>query len=236
MSALDKKQAAAYQTVSERICSGMKIGLGSGTTVSWAIKRIADELQQGKLGDIHVVATSLDTELLCQELGLSVYSMNDAVMNGRLDLCIDGADEVADDGSLIKGGGAAHTREKIVAYSAELFVCMVDQSKIVSQIGGRTPVPLEVLLDALQSVRNYLQSMQVESSIRPAGGKLGPIISDNGHVIIDAHFPKIADPRKLEQELNNIPGVVGHGIFADHPPMYVYIGEEDGNVRVRTPA
>src|SRR5574344_2778968 len=130
----EQKVKAATQAVDTlieegKLFSGMKIGLGTGSTAMPAVKRVAERIKDGTLKDIKAVATSFQTTLACEELGIPVYSMNDRIINGQLDLAIDGADEVGPDNSLIKGGGAALLREKIIAYKAQTFVIVADESK-----------------------------------------------------------------------------------------------------------
>ena len=143
-----------------------------------------------------------------------------------IDLSVDGADEVDSNFNLIKGGGAAHTKEKIVDYAAKEFIVIVDESKCVEELGN-FPVPVEVLPDASRMVIQALEDMGAECEIRMAQRKDGPVITDNGNFVIDAKFDKIESPAHLEIDLNAIPGVVENGIFSQMVDK-VIVGTEDG--------
>ena len=143
-----------------------------------------------------------------------------------IDLSVDGADEVDGDFNLIKGGGAAHTKEKIVDYAAKDFIVIVDESKVVGEL-GTFPVPVEVIPDASRVLILALDDMGAECEIRMAQRKDGPVITDNGNFVIDAKFSEIASPQHLEIDLNSIPGVVENGIFTQMVDR-VIVGTSDG--------
>ena len=130
-----------------------------------------------------------------------------------IDLAVDGADEVDKDFNLIKGGGAAHTKEKIIDYAAKTFIVIVDESKCVENLGN-FPVPVEVLPDASRMVMQTLEDMGAVCDIRMGQRKDGPVITDNGNFVVDAKFNEILSPAHLEIDLNSIPGVVENGIFS----------------------
>lgn len=203
------KKAAALAAV-ELVPARAVVGLGSGSTVAYAIKEIGERVRQGRL-EVVGVPTSYDTRLLARAEGISLCDPMDV---DRVDIALDGADEVDPVGNAIKGAGAAHVLEKIVAASATRFVVVADESKLVQTLGvGKYPVPVEVLAPALSFVLRRLAALGGKPSVRRGLGKLGPVISDTGHPIIDVHFGPIADAARLDHEINAIPGVVGHGLF-----------------------
>ena len=142
-----------------KIFSGMKIGLGTGSTAMPAVKRLAEYIQKGELKDIKAVVTSFQTQNACQDYGIPVYSLNDRIIDGKLDLAIDGADEVTPDCFCIKGGGAAHVREKLVEYNSDVFVVVADSTKAVDTIGTKFPVPVEIIGEARISVTKALNAL-----------------------------------------------------------------------------
>jgi ribose 5-phosphate isomerase A len=204
-----EKQTAAEEAAA-MVEDGMTLGLGTGTTVAYLLPAL------GARGlRVRCVATSMDTETKARELGLEVVPFEGI---GRLDLAIDGADQVAPDWWLVKGGGGAHTREKVVAAAADRFVVIVSQDKLVPQI--EAPIPLEILLFGLDATVDALsQSGQVV--IRAAWPP-----SPDGGVIADWHGP-VADPEALAALFDSVPGVVGHGLFAPDMVSDVVVGRVD---------
>jgi ribose 5-phosphate isomerase A len=130
-----------------------------------------------------------------------------------VDITVDGADEIDPTGNLVKGGGGAHVMEKLVAAMAKRFVVVADESKPVSVLGARTAVPVEVITPALAFVMQKVRGLRGQAKIRTSNGKLGPVMSDLGHPILDVKFDAIPDAAHLNQRLNAIPGIVGHGLF-----------------------
>jgi ribose 5-phosphate isomerase A len=220
------------------IHNGMKIGLGTGSTAMPAVSRLAEYLRDGRLSGIRAVATSFQTTIACEELGIPVFSMNAREIGGRLDLAIDGADEVTPEKHLIKGGGAALLLEKIVAYNAGRFVIVADQSKAVPHLGTRFALPIEVIAEARVSVTSALAALGASVSLRQGVRKAGPVITDNGNLILDCLWKPNADgtspvnPAELEARINDIVGVVENGFFTRNPPT-VYVAREDGTVDKR---
>lgn len=190
-----------------RVEDGMVVGLGTGSTTHQFIKSLAERLKEEEL-EVWGIPTSYQSYFLAVELGIPVTTLDEH----RPDLAVDGADEVDPYFNLIKGGGAAHTREKIVDYAARTFLVIVDESKLVEQLGD-FPVPVEVLPGALNMVKEHLESMGGVPRLRMAHMKDGPVISDNNNFILDVQFENIPHPVLLEKELNNIPGVLENGIF-----------------------
>ena len=221
----------AIDTLIEKgyIFSGMKIGLGTGSTAMPAVKRLAEHISNGDLHDIKAVVTSFQTENVCQELGIPVYSMNDKIIGGKLDLAIDGADEVTPDCFCIKGGGAAHVREKIVEYNSKIFVVVADSTKAVETIGTKFPVPVEIIGDARIPVTNALNELGAKCVLREGVRKCGPVITDNGNQILDCTWEKPIDVAVMEDKINGIVGVVENGLFSKNKPI-VFVAKGDGTV------
>src|SRR5574344_20215 len=216
----------------KKIFSGMKIGLGTGSTAMPAVKRISERIKDGTLHDIKAVATSFQTTLACEELDIPVYSMNDRAINGQLDLAIDGADEVGPGNSLIKGGGAALLREKMIAYNAKIFVIVADESKAVSSHGTKFALPVEIIGEARVPVVAKLETLGATCTLREGVRKCGPVITDNGNMIVDCLWDKPVSPEKMEDIINDITGVVECGFFTKNHPL-VFIAHADGSVEER---
>jgi len=193
---------------------GMILGLGSGSTVLAFLEALVDCIHTQKL-KIYGVPTSYDTMFVARDYGLSLLSLQEI---DRVDLAIDGADEVDPQLNVIKGAGGAFTWEKLVAMNATQFLVLIDYRKKSTMLGQNASVPVEVIPLALRQVTNTLSQMGAHPTLRTGSGKLGPVITDFGNFIIDAKFERIPDPHRLEQELNHIPGVVENGIFATKPP------------------
>lgn len=206
--------------------SGMRVGLGTGSTASEAVhalgRRVAEE-------DLHFVgvATSYASERLARELGIPLLHADEV---DRLDLAIDGADEIDPMLNLIKGRGAAHAREKVIASLADEFVVLGDPSKLVDRLGSRAPVPVEVMPMAVNSVLRALERLGAEAVLRAGVRKDGPVVTDQGFWIIDARFGPIPDPEALNRTLHALPGVLDHGLFLGMATLAL-IGEADGSVR-----
>lgn len=224
----------AIDTLIEKglIFSGMKIGLGTGSTAMPAVKRLAEHINSGKLKDIKAVVTSFQTQNACQDYGIPVFSMNDRIIGGQLDLAIDGADEVDPDCNCIKGGGAAHVREKIVEYNAKIFVVIADSSKSVQTIGTKFPIPVEIISEARVPVTNALSALGATAVLREGVRKAGPVITDNGNQILDCTWKEPINVPEMETKINSIVGVVETGLFTQNKPI-VFISKEDGSVEIR---
>jgi ribose 5-phosphate isomerase A len=206
------KQAVAAAAV-DQIRDGMVLGLGSGSTAALMIKALGAKLSGGELTDIVGVTTSFQGEVLAAELGIPLQSLN-AVQ--RIDLAIDGADEVDPNFQLIKGGGACHVQEKLVARRAQRFVVVVDSTKLVERLNLGFLLPVEVLPAAWRQVKSELEVIGAEVELRMAVRKAGPVVTDQGNLVLDLKFPGgIGDPVSLEQEINNIPGVLENGLFVN---------------------
>lgn len=202
-----KKQAA--EKAVEQVQSGMVIGLGTGSTTNFAIKKIAELLQSGKLKDIAGIPTSKATEDLAKSLNIPLTSFYE---KQEIDLTIDGADEVDEELNLIKGGGGALLREKIVAQASKREIIIVDESKLSKKLGEKWAVPIEVLKYCVQLEKKFLESLGAKIELRKdKEGK--PYITDEGNYILDSNFGVINSPKELTQKLEARAGIVEHGIF-----------------------
>ncbi len=224
----------AIDTLIEKglIFSGMKIGLGTGSTAMPAVKRLAEHIQNGDLKDVKAVVTSFQTQNACQDYGIPVYTLNDRIIGGQLDLAIDGADEVDPDCNCIKGGGAAHVREKMVEYNSKIFVVIADSSKSVQTIGTKFPVPVEIIGEARVPVSNALIALGATPVLREGVRKAGPVITDNGNQILDCTWKEPINVPEMEDKIDAITGVVEVGLFTKNKPI-VFISKEDGSVEIR---
>jgi ribose 5-phosphate isomerase A len=206
----DQAQAAAKREAgyraAEMVKPGMVIGLGTGSTVFYAMERLKERIAAGLA--IEGVPTSLQAAMRAREYGIPLTTLDEYPV---IDLAIDGADQVDPAFRLIKGRGAAHTREKCVATAANRFIVVIDESKITRQLDA--PVPVEVIPFAATPVQARLRSMGGSPVIRQGVKKDGPVITDNGNIIIDCSFGAIDRPGDLEQALCCIPGVVDCGLF-----------------------
>jgi ribose 5-phosphate isomerase A len=207
------RRAAAY------VETGMRVGLGTGSTVHWTIVELGDRVRRGEL-EVVCTATSIETHDLAIELGLPVVEPDDI---GALDIAIDGADEVDPALNLTKGGGGAQTREKLVAQMAPRFVVVVDDSKLVPALGP-FGTPLEVLAFAPGVVAARVMALGA-SEVTTRERR-----SDNGNLLCDAFFGSIPDPDHLATELERIPGVVEHGLFRSTMVERVVVARADGTV------
>jgi ribose 5-phosphate isomerase A len=213
------------QAVAESACSlvkdGQVLGLGTGSTVYFLLEELARRILEEEI-EIVCIPTSKETELLARERGIPVGTLEE---HETVSLAIDGADQVSKNLDLIKGGGAAHTREKIVASLAERFVVIVDEGKLSERLS--IPVPVEVLPFSWKAVFRKLEKMKAKVALRYGSGKVGPVVTDNGNYVLDADFGVIEYPRRLEASINLINGVVENGVF---PGMAqeVHVGTRNG--------
>ena len=227
----DRMKQAVAAAATEQIQSGMVVGLGSGSTAALMIQALGAKLKSGELTDVVGVTTSFQGEVLAAELGIPLKSLN-AIE--RIDLAIDGADEVDPAFQLIKGGGACHVQEKLVAVRAERFVVVVDSTKLVDTLNLGFLLPVEVLPGAWRQVQAQLAVMAGTANLRMAVKKAGPVVTDQGNLVLDVKFAgAISDPAALEAAINNLPGVLENGLFVDVTDQ-VLVGEiVEGEPRVR---
>jgi ribose 5-phosphate isomerase A len=207
---LSLKQAAAHRAV-EFVQSGMRVGLGTGSTAVQAMRRLADLIHAGQLHDIVGCATSKATFAEAVRLGIPMMAED---LPHDLDVTIDGADEVDPDLNLIKGAGGALLREKIVAQASRRVVIVVDESKPSPRLGTLRPVPVEVMAFGSKSQWRFLETRAATVALRrDRDGK--PFVTDSGNLIFDCQFGPIADARRLAAELDARAGIAGHGLFID---------------------
>ena len=231
------KEAAGRAAVDTLVKNGMKLGLGTGSTAIHAIRRVGELLARGTLKDIAAFPTSFQSEIECEKLGIPLYPLNSPELSGTLDLTIDGADEVDPLGRLLKGGGGALLIEKIAAYASASYAIVVDESKLVENLGVQFPVPVEVIPEARLTAALALEKLGAEVTLREAVRKAGPVITDHGNLLLDIRFAAPQDPVFLEAELNRIPGVVENGFFTGPPGRVlvpkVFISRAGGSMEIR---
>ena len=210
MASMDELKKAAGVRAAYMIKDGMTAGLGTGSTAANMVNRLAERI---KTEGLHVVgvSTSWSTTLQCRSLGIPLKEMGEV---SHLDMVIDGADEIDDQRNLIKGRGAAHLLEKIVASMTDNYVIIADSGKKVNKLGEKFSVPLEIIPGAIAVVTERVKKLGGDLKVRMgAPGKDGPVISDSGNLIADAKFGIIENPDKLARDLEHIVGIVGHGLF-----------------------
>lgn len=219
-----RKVGTAAAALVER---GMVVGLGTGSTAACAIRELGRRWRDEGLRFVGI-PTSWSAAELARTEGIELRTLNDVE---QVDLALDGADEIGPGLALIKGGGAAHTSEKIVAAAARRFVVLADDGKLVDVLGVRWAVPVEVLGIALRPVMRALTALGATPAVRSGGGKDGPVVTDHGHLVVDAKWPSIPDPAALARSLDAIPGVVEHGLFVDLADEALIGSRDDGSVR-----
>jgi len=201
---ISEKQRSA-EAACEYVKDGMIVGLGTGSTAEFAVKKIGELVRNGL--SIRGIPTSDATKILAESEGIPLIDFSETMF---IDLTIDGADEIDANLNMIKGGGAALLREKIVASASREEIIIVSVSKLVQQLGA-FPLPVEVIPFGWQVVFNQLESLHGNPELRLKQGQ--PSVTDQGNFIVDCHFRKIENPEQLEQHLNMIPGVVENGLF-----------------------
>ncbi len=205
----------------------MHVGLGTGSTTAFALEELGRRVREDGLSIVGT-PTSSSAERLARACGLQLATLDEV---DRLDVALDGADEVDPNLHLIKGRGAAHAREKVVASLADRFIVLTDESKMVDRLGTRASVPVEVLPMAVHPVELALIRLGGEPVLRIAERKDGPVVTDQGFWIIDVRFQGIDDPREMDRAIKHLPGVLDHGIFVGLATDVV-VGQDDGSVRV----
>lgn len=226
----EAKRAAAARAL-EMVEDGMTLGLGTGSTAGWFVRLLSERIRRDGLA-VTGVATSSATVWLAQELGVPLRKLEDVA---RIDLTVDGADEIDGKLNLIKGGGAALLQEKIVAAASGRMVVIADDSKRVAHLGA-FPLPVEIVrfgwTVTRQAVAELLAAMDVAGSkVEVRMGKDGPLVTDEGHFILDLHLGRIGNPPALAAALNAIPGVVEHGLFIGMASA-VILGRPDGSSEI----
>lgn len=216
------KRRAAIEAV-KNVKDGYLVGLGSGSTAKYAIEELGRIIRDKGLNMLGV-PTSYDTMFLTVENGIPITTLDE---HPELDIAIDGADQIDFNLNLIKGGGAALTKEKIVDNAAKKLIIIVDETKLTEILGKKCHVPIEVLPFATQKVMRKIRELNGKPNLRKAVGKVGPLITDNGNFIIDADFGPIKDPEKLETRLKLIPGIIETGLFIEMADI-AYVGYKTG--------
>ena len=231
LSPSDRSKYACALHASKLVESGMKVGLGTGSTAYWLVHHLAKRVRDEDLKFVGV-PTSTRTRDQAHAEGIRLISMDDA---GRLDITIDGADEFDQSMNLIKGGGGAHLQEKIVAFGSDLMVVIADESKKVEKL-GRFPLPVEVLKFGSASSQMKIEELLIARKFKDFDVKMRmkdekPFITDEGNYIFDLKLNEIEDPRGLCGDLNIIPGVVENGLFIDVCSA-VIVGHADGTAEI----
>ncbi len=223
-----QKQQAAERALAF-VESGMVVGLGTGSTAIWAVRGLAQRLKEGRLRDIVGFPTSASIEAEARRLGIPLLGHDGPP---AVDLTIDGADEVDPELNLIKGGGGALLREKIVAQASRREIIVVDEGKLSAALGTRWAVPVEVIPFGWRSQAGYLESLGARVTLRQAGDGM-PFATDQGNLILDCAFGPIADPAALAARLDGRAGIVEHGLFLGLATDLIVAG--DGGIRHLTP-
>ena len=218
------------KAAANRVQSNSIVGLGTGSTTAFALQYIGERLQKGELTNVVGVPTSFQAEVLARQYGIPLTTLD---VIDHIDIAIDGADEVDPQKNLIKGGGAAHTREKIVDALADFFLVVVDSGKLVEKLGSTFLLPVEVIPMAVTPVMRALTTLGGKPELRMGIRKAGPVVTDQGNLVIDVKFEAIANPAELEKTINNLPGVLENGLFVGVTDL-VLVGEIiDGKPSVR---
>ena len=225
------KKKAAMRAV-KHIENGMIIGLGSGTTVSFAIKYIGELIASNELYDIYCVPTSIQTAFEAIKAKIPLTTLDEYP---QLDLGIDGADQLDVKLNAIKGGGGALMREKIVAASCKEYILIADDSKMTDVLGNGKVVPIEIHPFGVTPTLKSVEKLGAKVSLRQSSGKLGPLVTDNGNYIIDADFGPIADLWWLNRELHAIPGIIETGMFLGYAHL-AYVGGRGSVKRLKPQA
>jgi ribose 5-phosphate isomerase A len=232
LSPADKAKFVAAKRACDYVQSGMKVGLGTGSTAAWMVRCLGERIREEGLRIVGV-PTSTRTAELARQVGVPITSLDDAKW---LDVTIDGADEFDPNLALIKGGGAALLQEKIVATASDQMIVITDAAKEVATLGA-FPLPVEVIPFGWQTTKALIEELLVgldvmnrEVSLRMNGDR--PLITDESNYIVDLHLKRIGNPRQLALVLNQIPGVVENGLFIDICDVVV-IGHADGRVVLR---
>jgi ribose 5-phosphate isomerase A len=207
---MDAKQRAGEAAL-QHVKDGMIIGLGTGSTAKYFIEAVAAALRNGHLRDIRAVPTSVNSEKLAVQSGLTVVTF---AQTTKIDLTVDGADEIAPDLTLIKGLGGALLREKLVAQNSTKLVIIAGADKLVTKLGTKSPLPVEVTRFGFEASERYLRDLGCTPTLRrQQDGSI--LVTDNGNYIFDCKFTEIADPKELNLKLATRAGIVESGLFID---------------------
>ncbi|HTL89574.1 MAG TPA: ribose-5-phosphate isomerase RpiA [Leptolyngbya sp.] len=223
------KQQVGYAAAA-KVQSNSIVGLGTGSTTAYAIQAIGERLQSGDLQNVKGIPTSFQAIVLARQFGIPLTTLDEVE---KIDIAIDGADEVDPQKNLIKGGGAAHTQEKIVDSLADQFIVVVDSGKLVDRLGSTFLLPVEVIPMAVAPVTRAIEKLGGKPQLRMGVKKAGPVVTDQGNLVIDVKFDQIDNPADLEKTINNLPGVLENGLFVGVADL-IMVGEvKDGQPSVR---
>ena len=227
----EAKKAAGYKAVDDHVRSGMLVGLGTGSTPKFAVERVGQKLNEGKLKDITCIPTSIATQKLAESLKIPLITLDDMakLKKTQIDVSIDGADAVDPGMCLIKGGGGALLREKMVEIVSKKFICIVDETKLCKGLGPSFPLPVEITKFCHEHTMRVVAALpELSGCLKEAVLRTGdcsnnvskpgetPAVTDNGNYIVDLHFKKpIANSTKAAEAIKKVVGVVDHGIFED---------------------
>ena len=218
----ERRRRGGERTAQEIVESGMDVGLGTGSTTAWAVAEIGRLLRAGELEDVRGVATSLQSHELGKEAGIPLVNLDEVT---ELDVTIDGADQYSEEEpTVIKGGGAAHAREKVIDAMADRLVIATDEEKATDPLDF--PVPVEVMPDAREVVAENVREVGGDPELRMAERKDGPLFTANGNLVLDCDFGGLDDTAGTARDIEKIPGVLEHGIFLDMVDT-VYLGTEE---------
>lgn len=228
MSWTDKARISAAAQAVREIRDNTTIGLGSGNTILRALELAAERIKKENL-KITFIPTSYQTEIAAKKLGLKTASLEE---DTEPDLALDGADQIQwRTLDLVKGGGAALLREKIVDSTAKKLVIVVDEKKLAKTLGGPQPIPVEIVPFGYASTVEKIRKISEKTVLRESAGKVGPVITDNGNLIADAYFRSLRRPELVHEKLKKIPGVVETGLFLGMCDV-AYVGRKDGHVDI----
>ena len=228
MSWIEEARKRAAREAIKHLKDGFTVGLGSGNTAAYAIKEIGRKIRREKWR-ILGVPTSHQALRLAVDSGIPITTLEE---HPKLDITVDGADQIDKELNLIKGMGGALTREKIVASATKELIIVADQTKLVERLGKNQSLPIEVLPFALQTVMLKIERMGGKPALREGAGKVGPVVTDNGNFIVDADFGLIDSPKELNLKLKSIPGVIETGLFIGMADV-VYVGKMEGVDRLK---
>lgn len=233
------KKLVGYKAVDDYVKSGMVVGLGTGSTAYFAVERVGEKLKSGELKDIVAIPTSVRTKEQAESLGIPLVTLD---THSKLDVSIDGADEVDPELNLTKGGGGALFREKIVEIASDKFIVIVDESKICDGLGPGFPIPVEIVPFCHEHTMRVIGDLPSCKGCKPvlrmgscANNKVDGdeiAVTDNGNYIVDLHFEEpIKDPATMAKELKNVVGVVEHGLFCGMSTAVIIAGSDGISVK-----
>ncbi len=228
MSWVEKARLSAAAQAIRELKDKSTVGLGSGTTVLKALELATEKISKENLR-VTFVPTSYQMEIAARRLGLRTSHLEE---DTELDMALDGADQVQwRTLDMVKGGGAALLREKIVDSTAKRLVVVVDEKKLAKTLGGDQPIPVEIVPFGYHSIFGKIRRLSEKAVLREGAGKVGPIVTDNGNLLVDAYFRNLRRPEIVHEKLKKIPGVVETGLFLEMCDV-AYVGRKDGRVDI----